>query len=99
MYWHVPRKLLFTGKLLLTSGFLYAGASAVLAALWKVDDTATSHFMSHFYQYIKQGLPTGQALQKAQQQMLTESLYHHPYYWAPFALIGTSSLLFPSSLQ
>jgi CHAT domain-containing protein len=31
-------------------GFLYAGASAVLASLWKVDDRATSLFMARFYE-------------------------------------------------
>src|SRR5205814_2046885 len=34
----------------LTHGFMYAGASSVLASLWKVDDYATSKLMKNFYE-------------------------------------------------
>jgi len=33
----------------LTRGFLYAGASSIVASLWKVDDLATAHLMIRFY--------------------------------------------------
>ena len=35
------------GLIGLTRGFMYAGASSVLASLWKVDDAATAELMKH----------------------------------------------------
>ncbi len=65
-------------------GFLYAGANAIVASLWKVDDQATADLMTGFYQ----ALPGGyrQALRQAQQH--TRQRYPHPYYWAAFVLTG-----------
>src|SRR5215213_624619 len=37
------------GLIGLTRGFMYAGASGVIASLWKVDDDATAELMKHFY--------------------------------------------------
>jgi CHAT domain-containing protein len=31
----------------------------------------------------------GQALQQAQQTLLASEAYRHPYYWAPFVLLGS----------
>lgn len=38
------------GFVALTWGFLYAGADAVVASLWKVDDTATALLMTRLYE-------------------------------------------------
>jgi CHAT domain-containing protein len=37
------------GLIGLTRGFMYAGASGVVASLWKVDDRVTAELMKHFY--------------------------------------------------
>lgn len=75
----------------LTSGFFYAGASAILMSLWSIDDAATSHFAPLFYQQLQAGLSTSQALQASQQEMLASSNFQHPIYWAPFSLIGATT--------
>ena len=53
----------------LASGFIFAGAHNVLAALWRVDDGSTRLLMEDFYQGINQGLTPTSALSKAQQQL------------------------------
>ena len=37
------------GLIGLTRGFMHAGASSVVASLWKVDDEATAALMTRFY--------------------------------------------------
>lgn len=65
------------------------GARAILASLWKVDDESTSQLMMQFYQTRQtQNLTKAEALQRAQQSLLKSKNFSHPYYWAPFILIG-----------
>ena len=70
----------------LTRGFLYAGASSIVASLWKVDDLATSELMTRFYAALQDG-NRGDALRQA--QLDTKSKYPHPFYWAAFQLTGS----------
>ena len=73
----------------LTRGFMYAGASRVVASLWKVDDVATSELMAEFYKGILQsGLPPAAALRRAQMEIQKQKRWADPYYWAAFTLQG-----------
>ena len=67
-------------------------AKAVLASLWAVNDTSTSDLMQSFYQNLSKGTMTkSEALRQAQLsiiQNISPKNYSHPYYWAPFILIG-----------
>jgi len=69
----------------LTRGFLYAGASSIVASLWKVDDLATAYLMVRFYRGMQQ-TDKLDALRKA--QLETRKKYPHPYYWSAFQLTG-----------
>jgi CHAT domain-containing protein len=69
----------------LNDAFIAAGVPTVIASLWKVDDKATSLFMSSFYRHLKH-MGTAAALAEAQKE--TRSQYQHPYYWAAFVLTG-----------
>lgn len=69
----------------LTRGFLYAGSTAVVATLWKVDDQATSDLMTRFYANLNR-FDKREALIQAQLQI--KSKYVHPFYWAAFQIIG-----------
>jgi CHAT domain-containing protein len=77
------------GLIGLTRGFMYAGASSVVASLWKVDDEATSELMRLFYGYmLRDGLSPAAALRKAQVTMSRQKRWQSPYYWAGFVIQG-----------
>lgn len=77
------------GLIGLTRGFLHAGARAVLASLWKVNDQATERLMRAFYRgLLEQHLPPAVALARAQEALRSEERYRAPYYWAGFVLQG-----------
>ena len=71
----------------LSRGFLYAGASALVQSLWRVDDASTARLMELFYEQLRVGQTAGLAL-RAAQLWLTDETGGHPYLWAPFQLVG-----------
>lgn len=71
----------------LTRGFLYAGASSVVASLWQVDDEATSQLMVRFYSELA-GKSKADALRAAQLEV--RKAYPHPYFWSAFYLTGSA---------
>ncbi|NJR70972.1 MAG: CHAT domain-containing protein [Synechococcales cyanobacterium CRU_2_2] len=65
-----------------------SGARTTLATLWSVQDQSTADLMSVFYeQLFNLGKTRAEALRRAQISLL-QSNYSHPYYWAPFVLVG-----------
>ena len=65
------------------------GAKAVLATLWSVADQSTAVLMADTYRLREaQGLPKVEALRQAQLGLRAQSRYGHPFYWAPFILMG-----------
>lgn len=70
----------------LVRGFLYAGAPSVVASLWAVSDRSTADFMREMYSHICAGATKRAALRRA--QLAIKDAYGHPYYWAPFVLMG-----------
>jgi CHAT domain-containing protein len=77
------------GLIGLTRGFMYAGASSVVASLWKVDDEATAELMKHFYYAMfRKGLTPVAALRDAQLVMASDQRWQSPYYWAGFVIQG-----------
>lgn len=81
----------------LAYSFVAAGAPAVVSSIWQADDEQTKAFMLDFYQNLRLGQPKDEALRQAQRTMIgrgsaTPEL-SHPFYWAPFVLLGSSSPL------
>lgn len=75
----------------LSRAFFSAGTSNVLVSLWNVYDLSTSQFMTSFYQRLQEkGVTKAAALQQARAQMIHSEKFSHPYYWAPFILIGAN---------
>lgn len=66
-----------------------AGARSTIASLWSVNDEATSQFMIALYQSLSSGNVTrAESLRFAQQSLIKDKDHSHPYYWAPFILLG-----------
>jgi hypothetical protein len=70
----------------LARGFFSAGAPTLLVSLWTVDDEATARLMTGFYSRLQANAGPAAALRHAQCQLLVEN--PHPYFWAPFILLG-----------
>ncbi|MEX0268377.1 CHAT domain-containing protein [Leptolyngbyaceae cyanobacterium UHCC 1019] len=64
------------------------GSRAAIASLWAVRDDSTSELMSEFYAALQKGGSKAAALRQAQIELINDSSYRHPLYWAPFILIG-----------
>ncbi|MDZ8184547.1 MAG: CHAT domain-containing protein [Nostoc sp. ChiSLP02] len=79
------------------------GARAAIASLWSVDDGGTQALMSAFYHILSSNqLTKAETLRQAQISLLSGKSnvkesnapatqvgrFSHPYYWAPFILIG-----------
>ena len=66
-----------------------ARARSVLGTLWPIADDAAQSVMKTFYTGITQhGRSKTEALRQAQLELLHQPELSHPFYWAPFVLIG-----------
>jgi CHAT domain-containing protein len=72
-----------------------AGARSTIATLWQVRDDSSAIFMAEFYQQMttattaKESQTTkAESLRQAQLLLLKNPEYQHPYFWAPYVLIG-----------
>ena len=65
-----------------------SGARSTLATLWSVQDQSTAKLMTEFYQQLSKGIGKAEALVNAQKYMMKQPKYEHPFYWAPFILVG-----------
>ena len=69
--------------------FEMRGAKAVVASLWRVSDDSTSALMAQFYFALRKRKSTRiDSLRSAQLKLLESEHWNHPYYLAPFLLIG-----------
>jgi CHAT domain-containing protein len=76
------------GVIGLTRAFLFAGAPSVAVSLWQVADASTADLMVRFYQQLEQRHDKAAALRQAKLALIAQPRYSHPYYWAPFVLVG-----------
>jgi CHAT domain-containing protein len=78
------------GMVSLVRPFLASNVPTVLASLWAVNSRVTSTLMIDFHSERKKGhLGAGDALRNAQISMAHgPEPYNHPYYWAPFIVVG-----------
>jgi CHAT domain-containing protein len=70
----------------LTRAVLGAGASTLVAALWAANDDTAPAFMEAFYAGLQAG--TGRAASLRDAALATREREPHPYFWAPFILVG-----------
>ena len=84
------------GLIGMTRAFHHAGARAVVAALWDVDDRFTLELMKRFHRHLKLGESTSDALRNAQRELMVFGDgglgdASAPYSWAGFQVFGESS--------
>lgn len=84
----------------LMRAFLAAGVSTLVLSQWAAEDRATAFLMERFYEQLVGGASKAAALQKAQLGLLYEgvqseepSYRQHPFFWAPFYLVGDAGTL------
>jgi CHAT domain-containing protein len=75
----------------LVRAFITANARSVLATYWKVPDgPQTVGFVRTFY-VTGRTETIGAALRRAQTGVIAQPAVSHPYFWAPFFLVGDAS--------
>jgi tetratricopeptide (TPR) repeat protein len=70
----------------LTRAFLGVGASTLVVSLWLVQDETTTSLMEKYYERLRDGAGPAGALRAAQLEI--KDKHPHPYYWAPFVVVG-----------
>ncbi len=68
-----------------------SGARSTLATLWSVNDKSTVQLINYFYDALSNtevSTTKAEALRQAQISLIKNKHYSHPFYWAPFVLIG-----------
>jgi CHAT domain-containing protein len=75
-----------------------AGCPATVVSQWKVASASTTELMIEFHRRLlasnrKAGAPTSkaEALRQASLRLLRSRRYRHPFYWAPFVLVGAGN--------
>lgn len=76
----------------LTRSFMFAGTRSLVVSHWPVGSQATVALMTHFFRELAKGAPKPVALSRARQQLRTivqdGVQLAHPFFWAPFVLVG-----------
>lgn len=74
---------------------LMAGTPTAVVSQWKVDSASTTRLMVAFHQglarHVRRAGPLhgkARALRAAQVALMQTPAYRHPFYWAPFVMVG-----------
>jgi len=78
------------GMIGMSWAFFVAGSPTTVASQWKVESASTTQLMLEFHRNLKQPvrMSKSKALQQAAVKLMKNPQYKHPFYWAPFVLIG-----------
>jgi CHAT domain-containing protein len=78
----------------LTRAVIYAGGRSLIVSHWSVDSAATVKLMTGMF---ASGAPS-KALALTQSQIMLQQAeeFSHPYYWAPFTIVGDGSRPLPA---
>ena len=76
------------GVMGLTWALFAAGCPTQVLSQWAVDDSSTATLMTRFYDGLAKGASKGESLRQAASSLRKTGKYAHPYFWAPFILVG-----------
>jgi CHAT domain-containing protein/tetratricopeptide (TPR) repeat protein len=65
-----------------------AGVPTVVVSQWKVDSASTSELMVEFHRRRRAGESDARAMQGAVRVLRENPSYRHPFFWAPFIVVG-----------
>jgi CHAT domain-containing protein/tetratricopeptide (TPR) repeat protein len=68
--------------------FFVAGAPAIVVSQWKVDSDSSNSLMVDFHKNFKANMNKAEALRQAALKLLHTEQFRHPFYWAPFIVVG-----------
>jgi CHAT domain-containing protein len=76
----------------LARGFFYAGGRSLLITHWAVESESAKEISTQTLQYFSQNpnAPKSASLRAAMLQVMSNSNYKHPAFWAPYVLVGDS---------
>ena len=75
------------GVMAMGRSFQYAGAGAVVESLWSVGALSSAILTETFFKNLREGRSPREALRRARTE-LRQAGFDHPFYWAPFILMG-----------
>jgi CHAT domain-containing protein/Tfp pilus assembly protein PilF len=70
-----------------------AGCPSTVVSQWSVDAATTTALMVRFHQGLAAGETKSGALQQAARMLLRDPRSRHPFYWAPFVVIGDDAAI------
>jgi CHAT domain-containing protein len=75
-----------------TWALLAAGARSTIVSQWKVEASSATALMTALHRRLARGEPgRAEQLRLATLEVLRNPRYAHPFYWAPFVLVGDSN--------
>lgn len=73
----------------LQRALLQAGAETVVLALWSIEEQSASELVRRYLlKLLKQKKGRIEAMEEAMRELRRQPAYQHPYYWAPFIVVG-----------
>jgi CHAT domain-containing protein len=71
-------------------GFFYAGTKAVLVTHWAVESESARQLVTEIFRRYgaDRSVTRAETLRLAQLSLIDGKHYAHPFYWAPFAIVG-----------
>lgn len=79
------------GVMGLTRAFMYAGTSAISMTLWPVESQSAKLLSTELYRHLNAGQSRAGALRASKLRLIRgeeDSLYQHPFFWAPVVMFG-----------
>ena len=79
----------------LVTSFVEAGARNVVVSNWEVDSATTERLMIAMFS--QKSISQAGALAEAERVLMKEPKHSHPYYWAPFTVVGDGGRPMPGA--
>ncbi|MEO0472897.1 MAG: CHAT domain-containing tetratricopeptide repeat protein, partial [Bacteroidota bacterium] len=88
------------GLISLSRAFQYAGCRSILLSLWDVEDRSSYEVLGGFFAALQASQTKATALRNAKKQYIEtvgDPAFAHPFFWAPFIMIGEDDAIQASS--